>query len=99
MALIYCRDCGTQISDSSVSCVKCGAMTRIKKREKDRITALILAFFLGGFGAHRFYLGQVGRGLLYLLFFWTLIPAIIAFVDLILFLFMSDKRFDEKYNM
>ncbi|RKO71209.1 TM2 domain-containing protein [Sphingobacterium puteale] len=41
---------------------------------KDKTTAALMAFFLGGFGAHRFYLGQIGLGFLYLLFCWTLIP-------------------------
>ena len=45
---------------------------------KDRTTAILLTLFLGGIGAHRFYLGQIGLGVLYLLFCWTLAPAIIA---------------------
>ena len=65
---------------------------------KSKTTAAILAFFLGGIGVHRFYLGQTGLGLLYLLFFWTFIPAIVAFIDFILFLTMSDEKFNEKYN-
>jgi TM2 domain-containing membrane protein YozV len=65
---------------------------------KSKTTAAILAFFLGGFGGHRFYLGQTGLGFLYLIFFWTFIPAIVAFIDFILFLTMSDEKFNEKYN-
>ena len=33
---------------------------------KSRLVALILCFFLGGFGVHRFYVGKVGTGILYL---------------------------------
>lgn len=33
---------------------------------KSRSTAFVLAFFLGGFGAHRFYAGKVGTGIIYL---------------------------------
>lgn len=40
--------------------------------------AILLALFLGGIGAHKFYLGQSGLGVLYLLFCWTFIPSIIA---------------------
>lgn len=65
---------------------------------KSKTTAAILAFFLGGIGVHRFYLGQTGRGILYLLFCWTFIPAVIAFVDFIIFLTMSDDAFNQKYN-
>ncbi|MGX7243477.1 TM2 domain-containing protein [Enterococcus quebecensis] len=39
----------------------------------------ILAFFLGGVGAHKFYSGFTGKGIMYLVFFWTTIPGIIAF--------------------
>lgn len=33
---------------------------------KSKITALLLCIFLGGLGAHRFYVGKVGTGILYL---------------------------------
>lgn len=36
---------------------------------KSKGTAYVLWFFLGGFSAHRFYLGQTGIGILYLLTF------------------------------
>lgn len=34
---------------------------------KDWMTAFLLCFFLGGLGAHRFYVGKIGTGILYLL--------------------------------
>ena len=33
---------------------------------KSRLAALLLAIFLGEFGLHRFYVGKVGTGILYL---------------------------------
>lgn len=65
---------------------------------KNKIVAALLAFFVGGFGVHRFYLGQTGRGILYLLFCWTFIPGFIAIIDCISLLLMDDKRFDRLYN-
>lgn len=65
---------------------------------KDKYVAAILAFLLGAIGIHRFYLGQAGLGILYLLFCWTFIPAVAAFIDFIVFLVMSEESFDKKYN-
>lgn len=50
-------------------------------RRKDATVAILLALFLGGFGAHHFYLGRTGLGVLYLVFFWTLIPAFVALIE------------------
>jgi TM2 domain-containing membrane protein YozV len=50
--------------------------------KKDPTIALLLCLFLGGIGAHKFYLGQPGTGLLYLLFSWTFIPVIISIFEL-----------------
>jgi TM2 domain-containing membrane protein YozV len=48
---------------------------------KDVTAAILLAFFLGSFGAHRFYMGEIGMGFLYILFCWSFIPHIIALVE------------------
>ena len=66
---------------------------------KSRTTASILAFFLGAFGIHRFYLSQTGLGILYLVFCWTGIPSVIGIIDCICFLLMSDEAFNQKYNL
>jgi TM2 domain-containing membrane protein YozV len=66
--------------------------------DKDKTTAALLAFFLGGIGVHRFYLGDTGKGVVMLLFFWTAIPAIIALIDFIKYLTMSDQEFAQYAN-
>ena len=65
---------------------------------KSKTTAILLSFFLEGLGVHRFYLGQIGLGFLYLIFFWTFIPLFVSLIDFIVFLAMSDQEFDKKYN-
>lgn len=66
--------------------------------DRDRMTAALLAFFLGGLGVHHFYLGNTLLGVLYLLFCWTFVPAIIAFIEFVVFLCMSDVKFAAKYG-
>ncbi|HTX79076.1 MAG TPA: TM2 domain-containing protein [Longilinea sp.] len=55
--------------------------TQLNAAKKDPTSAVLLALFLGDFGAHKFYLGQTGWGITYLVFCWTLIPSIIAFFE------------------
>jgi len=54
---------------------------QINSEKKDPTVALLLALFLGGIGAHKFYLGKTGAGILYLLFCWTFVPALIALFE------------------
>ena len=68
--------------------------SEITKVRKNRTTALLLTLFLGGIGAHQYYMGKVGLGILYTCFFWTFIPSIVAFVEL----FLIMKRVD-RYNV
>jgi len=66
---------------------------------KSRVVAAILALLLGGIGAHKFYLGKTGLGVLYLLFVWTFVPAIIAFIEGIIYLVQSDQQFSMKQGV
>lgn len=64
---------------------------------KNRFVAAALAFFLGGLGVHKFYLGK-WTGVFYLVLCWTYIPSIIALVEGILYLVNGEYAFNEKYN-
>jgi len=66
---------------------------------KNKSVAIILAFFLGSFGIHKFYLVNNFAGILYLVFFWTFIPALLAIFDFIGLLLMSDNAFNAQYNV
>jgi len=65
---------------------------------KNKNLAAIFAFFFGIFGAQKFYLGETGWGIIYLLFCWTYIPAIASFIEALLLLGMSEEDFNHKYN-
>ena len=52
-----------------------------ERARKDEVVAVLLALFLGCFGIHHFYLRRNGLGVLYLLFFWTGITAILGFIE------------------
>jgi TM2 domain-containing membrane protein YozV len=39
----------------------------VEKSEKGFVPTLLLAIFLGGIGAHRFFVGKIGTGILQLL--------------------------------
>lgn len=66
--------------------------------KKDKVIAALLAFFAGTWGIHRFYLGQIGTGIMHILFFWTFIPSIVSLVDAIGLITMQQEQFDRKYN-
>lgn len=104
----YCTVCGKVLDARAELCPGCGVrqlvpailppmgMTRVNNR--DKTTAGVFALLLGGLGAHKFYLGQAGLGVVYLLFCWTFVPSIVAFFEGITLLTMSNESFDEKYN-
>jgi TM2 domain-containing membrane protein YozV len=48
---------------------------------RDEVVGILLALFLGTFGAHHFYLRRTGLGVLYLCFFWSGVPAILGFIE------------------
>lgn len=103
-----CLRCGTQDPVGGEFCPRCGNRYHTNGMDvsglvgsedrKDRIVAGMLALFLGGLGIHHFYLGNTLLGILYLLFCWTFIPALVSFVEGIIFLCTSASSFDAQYN-
>ncbi len=73
---MFCSKCGTQLTEGSVFCSRCGAnvapvieqvaavvgqpQTTGEVSPKSRLATSLLAWFLGEFGAHRFYVGKTG---------------------------------------
>lgn len=71
-----------------------------------RIGAALFAFFLGVFGAHKFYLGYTKQGIIMLLVFLfgfillgipSIVIGLIALIEAILYLTKSDEEFQAIY--
>ncbi len=97
----YCHACAAVLDARAELCPKCG----VRQGEpaaisggRNRTTAGIFALLLGGLGVHKFYLGKPVQGILYILFCWTLIPAVIALIEGIIYLTKSDAEFKAKYG-
>ena len=65
------------------------------RHTSQRKIAIVLALFLGWLGAHRFYLGQIGWGVVYLVLFYVFTPLVVvlSLIDVVRYLFMSDEEF------
>lgn len=101
----FCSECGQLINIRAEICPKCGvrqsaisSIGRASPSGRSRIAAVLFAFFLGGLGIHKFYLGSIGWGVVYLLFCWTFIPAVIGFIEGIIYISMTDNDFIQKYG-
>jgi len=68
----------------------------ISVTDKNKTTAGLLALFFGGFGAHKFYLGNNIQGALHLMFCWTFIPSAISLIEGVVYLFMDESTFRNK---
>ena len=89
--MIYCSACGKQIHESATNCPGCGAVQArpagavavqaAPLTDKRILPAFLLCFFVGIFGAHRFYVGKTGTAIAQIftiggLGIWTLVDLI-----------------------
>ena len=81
----YCQTCGTVIDAMAVVCPKCGVMPPLPagyaESERKILPAVILCGTFGWLGAHRYYAGKIGTGVLQTLTLggfgvWTLVDFI-----------------------
>ncbi|HEX8245837.1 MAG TPA: TM2 domain-containing protein [Longimicrobium sp.] len=104
----FCTACGNQIHVMAEICPVCGVRQMAAPQQpyayvpmvpsKDKVLAGLLAIFLGGLGVHKFYLGKVGQGILYFLLCWTFLPAIVGFIEGIIYLTQSEQSFHASYG-
>ena len=89
----FCKSCGAIIKVKAEICPKCGVRQR---KPFSKAVLLILTFFLGSFGVHKFYLSRYWQGVIYLFFFWTCIPGLIALIEFVIYMFTSSERLQER---
>lgn len=70
-------------------------MSEYNAGRKSVASGVVLALLFGGLGVHKFWLGNVALGLLYLVFCWTFIPGIVALIDACL-MGNSVQRYNQK---
>ena len=59
----------------------------------------IVLCLIGGFiGLQEFYRGKIGLGVFAVLFFWTGIPAIVAFIEAVVWLFRGEDEFNKEFE-
>ena len=104
----FCSECAAVINAKAEICPKCGvrqmtppqgsALGHTNSSGRNKVVAGVLALLLGGIGVHKFYLGKGVQGILYLLFCWTFIPALLGLVEGLNYLLMPEKTFFERYG-
>jgi len=87
---MFCSKCGKEVHDEAVICVHCGCSignknSSINSQQKQGVVVLLLCFFLGYLGVHRFYTGHTTIGIIQLLTLggcgiWTLIDFILIII-------------------
>ena len=65
-------------------------------KKKSRFILLLLTLAFGTLGIHKFYLGNKKAGKIYLIFFWTLLPALWSVVEFIYYFFLTEKKLQQK---
>ncbi|MGN1227670.1 MAG: NINE protein [Christensenellales bacterium] len=87
---MFCKKCGQELNDNADVCLNCGSLVKKdentnlndNKGNKSKAASALLAFFLGGFGVHNFYMGHTKRGAVQLLL--TISAIVLAIVSTVL---------------
>jgi len=101
MAMKYCSECGKKISDKAAACPSCGCpnkslaknINNLYKGDKSIAVYLLLCWFLGIIGAHRYYAGKTGSAIamtvltitiigMFITAVWTLVDLIVGFCNI-----------------
>ncbi|HEY9845786.1 MAG TPA: NINE protein [Candidatus Caenarcaniphilales bacterium] len=70
-----------------------------KPRSQKLATILAFAGTVTIPGLHKFYVGQRGWGVVYLLFWWTTLPSIASAIEGVWYLSQDREEFDQHFNL
>ncbi len=105
----FCNGCGAPTNLAQIICTKCGvSLTSTSGGSvKNKVTAGILALFLGGFGGHKFYLGYTKEAVIMLSVNLILVGlegilggafvGLVALIEAIIYFTKSDEEFTSTY--
>jgi predicted Zn finger-like uncharacterized protein len=93
----FCSTCGQRLHVMAELCPKCGVRVAPPANAINKVALLLITFFLGGLGAHKFYQKKYLLGTLYLLFFWTYIPTLASLVEFFIYAFKSETELQQRY--
>jgi TM2 domain-containing membrane protein YozV len=113
--MVYCHACGGRIPATAQFCNHCGARQSVVSEprmpmptsEPSRVTACLLAIFLGSLGAHKFYLGERNLEIIYIVisiigiflcFISNIILHLICIVEGLAYLSCTDEAFAIRYG-
>lgn len=85
---IYFKKSSNLMDNGSKNFIVIGSTKRVNK-----FVYLVLIFFLGWIGIHKFYAGRIFEGFIYVIFSWTFLPALCALIEFIIVLFKKSDPY------
>lgn len=95
----FCNNCGVSTNSNQTICISCG-VNLANPGKKSKSSVLLLGLLFGTVGAHKFYMGSWGWGIIYVILALTVfliwIPIFISIIEVIRIIIMSDDEFQQK---
>lgn len=67
-------------------------------KKKEFWNYILLGLIGGTIGLQEFYVNKIAAGIFAVLFSWTLVPAFVALIEVIVWLFRGKEEFNKEFN-